>query len=190
MSTIRPTLFEKFGKIPVLDTYRQAAIRCQKVRDWTAMRDWAERGLSVYGEQAARLEVVVDLEKRRAYATAKLEAAGKPGPPRRAKATPVAVWTAPSAPVLETLVCTNCSQTFERERTRVANPTPAPTVAAQSMDDPTRLRDGSMRERSVAGSCNGCGQTIMEAISCSAWTLGVVCRLVHSLAPLREARAT
>jgi hypothetical protein len=126
MSTICAALFEKFGKIPVLDTYRQAAIRSQKVRNWTAMRDWAERGLSVYGEQAARPEVVADLEKRLAYATAKLEAASKPTPPRRAQARPVAVGTAPSARPLETLLCTTCGQTFERERTRGRKPHTCP----------------------------------------------------------------
>jgi len=36
MTAIRPALFEKFGRMPVLDTYRQAAIRAQKARDWEA----------------------------------------------------------------------------------------------------------------------------------------------------------
>jgi hypothetical protein len=32
MAAIRPALLEKFSKIPVIDTYRQAAIRCQKAK--------------------------------------------------------------------------------------------------------------------------------------------------------------
>ncbi len=135
MSTIRSALFEKFGKIPVLDTYRQAAIRCQKARDWATMRHWTERGLSLYGEHAARQEVVVDLEKRLAYATAKLEAASKPRPPRRPDAASVAVGTMVRAPVLEILVCTSCGQTFERERTRGRKPLICPScrgVAARA----------------------------------------------------------
>jgi hypothetical protein len=75
MDGIRRALFEKFGKVPVLDTYRQAAIRCQKVRDWTAMLVWAERGLTVYGDHAARQEAIDDLEKRRGYAATKLASA-------------------------------------------------------------------------------------------------------------------
>jgi rubrerythrin len=127
MNTIRPALFEKFGRIPVLDTYRQAAIRCQKARDWAGMRHWAERGLSIYRDQAARQEVVVDLEKRVAYATAKLEAPSKPRPLRRANAPSVAVGTTVRAPIFEMLVCTNCGQTFERERTRGRKPHTCPS---------------------------------------------------------------
>lgn len=134
MSTMRAALFEKFGRIPVLDTYRQAAIRCQKARDWAAMRRWAERGLSIYGEQAGRQEAVADLEKRLAYATAKLEPASKPRPPRRAIVPPVAVGTVVNAPGFETLVCTNCGQTFERERTRGRKPHTCPNCRGVARD--------------------------------------------------------
>ena len=77
MVTIRPALFDKFGVVPVIDTYRQAVIRCQKAKDWTTMREWAERGITVYGQNAARPEVVEDLHKRLAYAMAKIEAEPK-----------------------------------------------------------------------------------------------------------------
>lgn len=127
MDAIRPALLEKFGKIPVLETYRQAAIRCQKSRDWTAMRKWAERGLSIYGEGAARPEAVEDLDKRFAYATAKLEAANKANSARPAKVPGPAVAPAASAPPLEILVCTNCGRTFERARTRGRKPHTCPT---------------------------------------------------------------
>lgn len=80
MVSIRLALLEKFGRIPILETYRQAAIRCQKSKDWESVRDWAERGIKVYGEHAARPEVVEDLHKRLGYAVAKLEAADKPKP--------------------------------------------------------------------------------------------------------------
>ena len=66
------------GKIPLLDTYRQMAIRQQKKRDWEACKWWAERGLSLYGERAAREEAVEDLIKRHSHAIAKLEAATRP----------------------------------------------------------------------------------------------------------------
>jgi hypothetical protein len=77
MVTIRPALLDKFSAIPVIDMYRQAAVRWQKAKDWEAMRDWAQRGISVYGEHAARAEVVEDLQKRVAKATAKIEAANR-----------------------------------------------------------------------------------------------------------------
>lgn len=125
MGTIRPVLLEKFGKIPVLDTYRQAAIRCQKSRDWTAVRQWAERGLSIYGEHAARQEAVEDLDKRFAYATAKLEAANKPNSARPAEGARSAVAT--STPMFEAFVCSTCGRTFERERTRGRKPRICPS---------------------------------------------------------------
>jgi hypothetical protein len=77
MTAIRPALFEKFGRMPVLDTYRQAAIRAQKARDWHAAHRWAQRGLELYGEDAARPEAVDDLRKRVAYAEAKLATASR-----------------------------------------------------------------------------------------------------------------
>lgn len=126
MVTIRPALFEKFGKIPIVDTYRQAAIRCQKAKNWVAMREWAERGLSIYGEHAARSEAVEDLQKRLGYAIAKIEAADKPKPPRVAKA--VVISTTPSGTgEVESLVCVQCGVTFERVRTRGRKPHACPT---------------------------------------------------------------
>lgn len=76
MDRIRQALFDKFGKVPVLDTYRQSAIRCQKSREWSSMLTWAERGLEIYGNDAVRQEAVDDLRKRQAYAAAKLGSVG------------------------------------------------------------------------------------------------------------------
>jgi hypothetical protein len=44
-----------------------------------------ERGINVYGNDAASPEAVEDLHKRLGYATAKIEAANKPRPPKPAK---------------------------------------------------------------------------------------------------------
>jgi hypothetical protein len=83
MDEIRAALLAKFGKIPILDTYRQAGVRCQRARDWEAVRRWCERGLSVYGDNAAKPEFVDDLRKRLAHAMAKINAASPPERPRR-----------------------------------------------------------------------------------------------------------
>jgi hypothetical protein len=72
MAVTRTALFTKFERVPVLDVYRQAAIRAQKARDWAGVKRWAQRGLEVYGSDAARPEAVADLEKRVALATRKL----------------------------------------------------------------------------------------------------------------------
>ena len=64
MEGIRAAFLAKFGKIPVLETYRQMAIRQQKVKDWQQAIWWVERGLALYGEHAARPESVDDLRKR------------------------------------------------------------------------------------------------------------------------------
>lgn len=118
MPTIRDALLEKFGVVPVIELYRQAAIRCQKAKAWELARTWAERGLSVYGEQCARPEVVDDLHKRVAYAEAKIEAVASPGP-RKPAGTAVA---APRGPIVEELMCESCGQTFTRARVRGRKP--------------------------------------------------------------------
>ncbi len=127
MVAIRPALYEKFGKIPLIDTYRQAAVRCQKARDWVTMRNWAERGINVYGQHAARPEAVEDLHKRLAYATAKIEAADKPRPPKSAKGAAITTATTTESAEMETLVCAECGTTFERVRTRGRKPHACPT---------------------------------------------------------------
>lgn len=118
METIRPALLEKFGVVPVIELYRQAAIRCQKAKAWESVRAWAERGLSMYGEQCARPEVVEDLRKRLAYADAKLAARERPLT-RKPAGTAVAV--SPEA-VLEELLCTSCGHKFTRTRVRGRKP--------------------------------------------------------------------
>ena len=118
MVTIRAALFDKFGQVPVIETYRQAVIRCQKAKDWKTMREWAEYGISVYGEQAARPEVVDDLYKRLAYAISKIDAAENPNPRRPTRAR----TAAPTVAVVETLVCTSCGESFDRTRTRGRKP--------------------------------------------------------------------
>jgi hypothetical protein len=55
-----------WGKIPVLDTYRQMAIRQQKEHDYSEALWWAERGIALYGDNAARPEAVHDLRERAA----------------------------------------------------------------------------------------------------------------------------
>jgi hypothetical protein len=74
METICEAFMAKWGKIPLLDTYRQMAVRQQKLRDWSACVWWAERGLALYGNNAAREDAVEDLLKRRNRALSKLEA--------------------------------------------------------------------------------------------------------------------
>jgi hypothetical protein len=127
MATIAPALYSRFGKLPVLDTYRQACIRQQKAKNWPAAKWWAERGLAVYGPQAGVEGVVEDLTKRLNQAIAKLEAASQPKPARRHTAAQ------PSArPVgeLEVLVCAACGVSFERVRTRGRKPHACPSCRA------------------------------------------------------------
>jgi hypothetical protein len=79
-------------------------------RQWQTAKDWAERGIAVYGDVAARPEVVEDLHKRVAYAAAKLEVAERPKPRKRTLTV--------GQPLIESLRCESCGSTFERERTR------------------------------------------------------------------------
>ncbi len=123
MDVIRPALLDKFGVVPVIEMYRQAVIRSQKAKLWQSAREWAERGIVIYGNQAARPEVVDDLHKRFVYAAAKLEAASRPraSRPRQTTVAHLAV------PQVETLVCGSCGMSFERERTRGRKPKTCPT---------------------------------------------------------------
>jgi hypothetical protein len=131
MVMIRPALLAKFDVIPVVEMYRQAVIRCQKAKQWEAACEWAERGVGLYGDQAARPEVVEDLHKRIAYAAEKLEAATRPKP-QRPRTSTVTVYATGSK--TETLICTVCSASFERVRTRGRKPLACPACrqAAES----------------------------------------------------------
>ena len=124
MVVLRPALLDKFGVIPVIEMYRQAVIRCQKAKLWPAARQWAERGIAVYGDAAARPEVVDDLHKRLAYAMAKIDAAERP---RRRKPHGASVVTATGNSDVETLVCVSCGESFARVRTRGRKPKICPT---------------------------------------------------------------
>jgi hypothetical protein len=124
MVTIRPALLDKFDVIPVIEMYRQAVIRCQKAKLWQAARRWAERGIAIYGDCAARQEAVEDLHKRIAYATAKMEASQQP---RTRKPRSSTVPTATRSGDVETLVCASCGERFERPRTRGRKPRTCPT---------------------------------------------------------------
>jgi predicted Zn-ribbon and HTH transcriptional regulator len=106
--------------------YRQAAIRCQKAKRWQDAREWARRGLDVYGEQAARPEVVEDLHKRLAHSESKIAETTRPQK-HKPRAVAVAVGHAPE---IETFVCLSCGGTFERERTRGRKPSRCPTCRA------------------------------------------------------------
>jgi hypothetical protein len=117
MDTIRPALVAKFEAVPVIEMYQQATIRCAKAKRWQDARQWAERGIAVYGDEAARPEVVDDLRKRLEHATAKLEEAAQPKPRRPRNAA-----TASAPTELETLVCTNCGASFTRTRSRGRKP--------------------------------------------------------------------
>ena len=137
MEGICKAFMAKWGKIPLLDTYRQMAIRQQKKNDWQACKWWAERGLALYGQSAAREEAAEDLTKRRNRAIAKLETAARPENrflSERPQSTIVSATPSGGLPSvtgsdadLEVLVCQECSCCFERIRVRGRKPTLCPT---------------------------------------------------------------
>jgi rubrerythrin len=121
MDEIRAALCAKFGRVPILDTYRQSGVRCQQAKDWEGVRRWCERGLALYADDAAKTEFVDDLRKRLAHAVAKIEAADRPKPTRKPR-QPQAM----TAQVRETLVCQVCGHPFERVRTQGRKPRACP----------------------------------------------------------------
>lgn len=125
MESICAAFLEKWGKVPLLETYRQMAIRQQKRRDWPAVVWWSTRGLTLYGAAAARSDAVEDLLKRRALGLAKLEAPSPPRPASSSRIVAVAAVDASSQPsdpggdggvdwTFELLTCERCSAPFER----------------------------------------------------------------------------
>jgi hypothetical protein len=131
METICAAFMAKWGKVPLLETYRQMAIRHQKRKDWEACRWWAERGLALYGNNAAREDAVEDLLKRRNRALEKLEAQRSrshrapvrtidTGVAARSDVPPATTFAANSE--IEVLVCNQCRGSFERVRVRGRKP--------------------------------------------------------------------
>lgn len=75
MDQIRRALVAKWGFVPLLETYKQAAIRHQKAGNFDQVVRWAQRGIDLYGDLAFKPEWPQDLMKRRDNATAKLQKA-------------------------------------------------------------------------------------------------------------------
>ena len=67
MGLIRPALLDKFGGVPLLDTYRQQTVRQQKSKNWGEGLRWARRGLELYGDEAHNQDWVDDLRKRASH---------------------------------------------------------------------------------------------------------------------------
>ncbi|MEA2677011.1 MAG: hypothetical protein QOJ81_1152 [Chloroflexota bacterium] len=126
MDGIRASLLAKFGKVPVLETYRQAAVRHQKAGQWAEALWWVDRGLQLYGDSPARPEAVADLSERAARFRRKLE----PKSPLRTTRTPASESRA-TAPVIEELTCSMCGGIFSRIQTRGRKPVRCPTCAGQ-----------------------------------------------------------
>jgi hypothetical protein len=133
MEDIRDAFLAKWSRIPLLNTYRQMAIRQQKKKDWPGCLWWAERGLTIYGDHAARSDDVDDLIKRRDRARSKLdtEVTDAPNncvPGSQKEVTHLAGATAlsldPESPAgaVEVLTCASCGASFERPRTRGRKP--------------------------------------------------------------------
>jgi HIRAN domain len=137
MQGICAAFMAKWGKIPLLDTYRQMAVRQQKKKDWRACKWWAERGLGLYGQHAAREEAIEDLIKRRNRAVAKLEARPRPrldhttvqAAPTRQAGMPA---NSDADTELEVLTCQQCNRQFERIRVRGRKPGLCPSCRAST----------------------------------------------------------
>ncbi len=80
MDDIRAAFVARSGRVPVLETYRQMAVRQQRAKDYEQALWWAKRGLAVYGEDCADPKAVEDLRRRVEIYQAKLELAPRPYP--------------------------------------------------------------------------------------------------------------
>jgi hypothetical protein len=122
MPVLLSALIEQFGGVPLIEMYKQAAIRHQKAHDWQAALRWAEAGLQVYGTQALRQEFVDDLERRATDYRKKLE----PKPPKQDRKPA----KRPTELAVEVLTCSSCGKSFERTRARGRKPERCPDCRA------------------------------------------------------------
>jgi hypothetical protein len=118
MDGIRSALLAKWGQVPVLETYKQMAIRQQKAKNFELALWWAERGLEHYADDCARPEAVEDLKRRAETYRSKLNPTSVPA---RSKATSQQRSIQP-----ETLTCANCGREFERPRVAGRKPLHCP----------------------------------------------------------------
>ena len=128
MDTMRVEFMRKWGRIPRLEIYRQMTIRQVKLKEWAVAQRWAERGLAIYGDDAARVAAVEDLTKRANHARVKQT-------PKETLAVPTArqqlhpiEGDAPDVAVatMEELVCSKCQSVFTRLRVPGRKPTLCP----------------------------------------------------------------
>ena len=119
LPSTRAALKATLGVIPVVDTFRQAAIRWQKAHDFERSLTWATRGLDFYGDEPERAEEIVDLQKRAARCRNRME-------PQPARNVSHARTASVAATEWEALTCQTCGKTFERARTRGRKPLECP----------------------------------------------------------------
>ncbi len=72
MDGICQAFMAELGGVPLLELYRQMAVRQQKIHDYRAALRWAERGIALYSGRAATPEGIDDLRHRAATCRAKL----------------------------------------------------------------------------------------------------------------------
>lgn len=118
MPAIRAALIGEFGGVPLIEMYRQSAIRHQKAHNWQSALHWAEAGVQVYGTDPLRQEFVEDLLRRAADYRERMDPKA-PTPPK--KPAPPATENA-----ADVLTCSNCGQIFERPRVRGRKPDRCP----------------------------------------------------------------
>jgi hypothetical protein len=123
MDGIRAAFMAKWGQVPVLELYRQMAIRQQKAKNFEQALWWAERGIAIYGTDCARPEAVQDLQKRADSFRGKLNPQPRPSRPQPVRS---------EQSEIELLVCGACGREFQRIRVRGRKPLNCPECRDQT----------------------------------------------------------
>jgi hypothetical protein len=111
MEDIRAAFLAKWDAVPRLQVYQRMCIRQAKLRDFERALWWAERGLSVYGDSAARADWTTELKSRAADYRARL---GRNTEFQRKSRAPTEA--------METIACAGCGLHFQRQRKRGRKP--------------------------------------------------------------------
>jgi hypothetical protein len=128
MDALRPALVDKFGGVPLIETYRFASIRHGKAGDYITAIDWCERGLALYADQALTAEGVDDLRNRATRYRQQLPADRTGSAPATSGVAHPAEHSGP--PIMEVLTCQRCGATFERPVVRGRKPHLCPECRA------------------------------------------------------------
>lgn len=120
----REALLTALGVVPVVEVFRQASIRWQKVHDYQRSLDWARSGIDFYSDAVERAGEIADLDRRLVRCQGKLDPKSKASRPRKDTGSG-------GESAVEVLTCQTCGNEFQRIVTPGRKPHECPTCRGE-----------------------------------------------------------